>query len=135
MPSAFLDTNIIIYAATGLRSEPAKANVAIDIIASADFGVSVQVLQEFTVSAPKAAPGFTEEEIDGWIAELLEFDCIPIDIEILAGAIAASRAFRISYWDAAIVVAANTLGAKILYTEDLNHGQVYGGVTVINPFI
>jgi predicted nucleic acid-binding protein len=40
----------------------------------------------------------------------------------------------ISYWDAALVAAAEVIGAPILYTEDLNHGQKYGSVTVINPF-
>ena len=46
-----------------------------------------------------------------------------------------ARRYQISYWDAAIIVAAGELGAAILYTEDLNHGQAYGTVTAINPFL
>jgi predicted nucleic acid-binding protein len=41
---------------------------------------------------------------------------------------------QIQYWDAAILVAAMRLGARVLYTEDLNHGQTYGSVCVENPF-
>jgi predicted nucleic acid-binding protein len=40
----------------------------------------------------------------------------------------------LSYWDSAIVAAARSLNASVLYTEDLNHGQEYAGVHVLNPF-
>ena len=43
--------------------------------------------------------------------------------------------YRLSYWDAAIVAAAQTLGASRLYSEDLNDGQNYAGVMVHNPFV
>ena len=41
---------------------------------------------------------------------------------------------QISYWDAAVIGAAEALGAAILFSEDLNHGQLYGSVQVVNPF-
>lgn len=47
----------------------------------------------------------------------------------------AAEEFMISNWDAAIVAAAKVAGAKTLYSEDLNHGQAYEGVTVHNPFL
>ena len=37
--------------------------------------------------------------------------------------------------DATIIAAAQTLGSKILYTEDLTHGQDFDGVRVVNPFL
>ena len=43
--------------------------------------------------------------------------------------------FQISYWDAAIIAAASELGCRIVYTEDLNHGQDYDGMKVLNPFL
>ena len=45
-----------------------------------------------------------------------------------------SERYRISFWDACVLAAAERLGAPILYTEDLNHGQSYGSVRVDNPF-
>ena len=41
---------------------------------------------------------------------------------------------QISYWDAAIIAAAEALGAREFYSEDLNDGQMYGSVRVVNPF-
>jgi predicted nucleic acid-binding protein len=41
---------------------------------------------------------------------------------------------QISYWDAAIIAAAKHLGCTAVYSEELNPGQNYDGVTVINPF-
>jgi predicted nucleic acid-binding protein len=135
MPSAFLDTNILLYAAAGERNEPAKAEMARRLIGSGDFGISVQVLQEFLVNAGRPSIGLADEEIDSWITDLLEFECVTADTDMVLHAILVSRSFQISYWDAAIVAAAERLGAESLYTEDLSHGQRYGPVRVLNPFL
>ncbi len=42
--------------------------------------------------------------------------------------------YRISYWDGAILAVAQALGARILFTEDLDDGQDYGGIRAVNPF-
>ena len=54
--------------------------------------------------------------------------------EITASASVLGR-YKISWWDAQVVNSANELGCAVLWTEDLNHGQRYGGVTVRNPFL
>ncbi len=41
----------------------------------------------------------------------------------------------LSYWDGAIIAAAQRLEAATLYSEDLNDGQVYGTVRVVNPYL
>ena len=48
---------------------------------------------------------------------------------------ALARRHQISYWDAAILAAAEKLGAATVYSEALTHGETYGSVTVINPFL
>ncbi len=70
-----------------------------------------------------------------WIDELAEQPCVPIDTDVIIGGIAIAERYKIHYWDAAIVAAAEILGAETLYTEDLNHGQLYGSVRAVNPFI
>ena len=135
MPSAFIDSNVIIYAAAGERNDPRKAEIAREIIAGADFGISFQVLQEFFVSVRKAAANFSDEEADQWIAELLEFEVIEGGVDLFLAAVVTARRYRISYWDAAIVAAAERSGASILFTEDLNHDQLYGSVRAVNPFL
>jgi predicted nucleic acid-binding protein len=42
--------------------------------------------------------------------------------------------FQLSYWDAAIVAAAKKMGCRIIFSEDLNNGQTFDGLTVVNPF-
>ena len=76
-----------------------------------------------------------DADLDAWIASLMEFDCVNGTPGLFVDAIAASRKFKTSYWDGAIIAAANQLGSKTLYTEDLNHGQIYDDVTAINPFL
>lgn len=49
-------------------------------------------------------------------------------------AIANSRKFRLSYWDAAIVEAARVMKCEVVLSEEMSHGHDYDGVLVINPF-
>lgn len=135
MPSAFLDTNILVYAATGARHEAEKAARALDIIDSVDFGVSTQVLQEFHVAVTRPDIALGDEDVNSWIASLLEFECQSVDADIVITAISLSRRFGISFWDGAIVAAAQRMGCHTLYTETLPDGQAYGPVTTVNPFI
>jgi predicted nucleic acid-binding protein len=43
--------------------------------------------------------------------------------------------YRISFWDALVVQAAESSGAAVLRSEDLSDGQIYYGLRVVNPFI
>ena len=54
-----------------------------------------------------------------------------IDTQIVVLAVEACERYR---WDAAILTAATSLGAGILYSEDFNDGQHYGSVRACNPF-
>ena len=56
------------------------------------------------------------------------------DSTLLLAALELKARHQLSYWDAAIVAAAQALGAATLFSEDLNDGQSYGSVVVRNPF-
>jgi predicted nucleic acid-binding protein len=132
----FLDTNILVYAAAGRRDHPDKHERAFDLIGTRAFGLSAQVLQEFyvTVVHKITAPLPPAEALE-WIEQLEAFPCVTIDGSLVKIAAENSQRYRISYWDGAIVAAAELLAAEILYSEDLNHGQRYGSVQVLNPFL
>jgi len=83
----------------------------------------------------KADFAMSSEAAIEWIENLEEVPCRPVDIALVKNAIIMCEQYRISYWDGAVVAATEALGAPTLYTEDLSHGQSYGSVTVINPFI
>jgi len=70
-----------------------------------------------------------------WIERLCRQPCVPVDPPLVKLGIAIAERYRINYWDGAILAAAEALGAEILYTEDLNHGQMYGSVRAENPFL
>jgi len=131
----FLDTNIFVYAAAGHRAEPTKCKRALELIESANFGISTQVLQEFYVTVVrKIQAPLTPEKALEWIEQLDAFPCLSLDSSFVKIAAETSVRHHLSYWDGAIVAAAETMGAGILYSEDLNHGQRYGCVQVVNPF-
>ena len=132
----FLDTNVLVYAAAGKRDEPAKLKIAEQLVLTGKFGVSGQVLAEFYVNVlTKPKIPLTVDEAEQWIDLLSAFPVAAVDESLVKQGITHSRRYQISYWDGAIVAAAKRLDAPILYTEDLNHGQVYGSVRVINPFL
>lgn len=133
----FVDTNILLYAVGAPSEDADKRRVASELLESEDLALSVQVLQEFYHQAtrptrPKAA---TQEQALKFIDSIRHFPVQDVTLDIFRAGVALSRRYQLSYWDGAILAAAEALGCDILYTEDLTHGQDYGGVVVVNPFL
>jgi predicted nucleic acid-binding protein len=132
----FVDTNILIYAASKNPKDQAKREKAAELIASIEFGVSAQVLAEFYVNVTnKGAPPMTPDVALRWLDRLQDLPCVALDAGLVRRGIEISKRYQISYRDGAILADAEALGAPVLFTEDLNHGQGYGAVTVVNPFL
>lgn len=131
----FFDTNILVYAASADPSEAAKRHIALELIEQEAFALSAQVLQEFfvTVTRKFERPMAADQAME-WIEQLEAFPCCATDSALVKVAIEISERYRISYWDGAIIGAALKAGVETLYSEDLNDGQDYDGVRVINPF-
>ena len=131
----FLDTNVLFYAAMARFSSPGKYERARLLIAETHFGISGQVLQEFYVNVTRKTdrPLSSAKALD-WIDRLIDRPCVAIDHGLVAEAAVVAERYAISYWDGAIIAAAERQAAPILYTEDLNHEQTYGSVKVVNPF-
>jgi predicted nucleic acid-binding protein len=133
--SVFLDTNVLVYAAVGTGKDQSKRKRALELIESEDFATSAQVLQEFFVTVVrKASRPLSAAQALEWIEQFTAFPCQAIDHQLVRIAIERSERYTISYWDAAILVAAEALGTHTVYSEDLSDGQRYGRVRVVNPF-
>lgn len=131
----FADTNLFLYAASKDPADAGRKTVARELLGKEDIGISAQVLQEFAHNASaKKRLGLEAEETETILHAMLEYPVLPVTGELVLEAFALQQRCQISYWDAAIVAAARSLGCKILYTEDLNAGQDYGGVVAQNPF-
>ncbi len=132
----FLDTNILVYAAIRDTHQLAKHERALAIIRREAFCSSAQVLQEFYVTmSRKIAQPLTPLQALAWIEQLTAFPCLAIDHYLVRSAIEISERYRLAYWDAAIIAAAEALSCEQVYSEDFNHGQHYGAVQVLNPFL
>ena len=100
-----------------------------------DFGLSAQVLQEFYVTVTrKIRRPLSPEHAVALMDEYRVFPTVPTDYPLIVAAVELSLRYGISYWDGAILAAAEVLEAPVLYTEDLGHGQLYGQVRAVNPF-
>ena len=132
----FLDTNILIYAVSPAPDEVEKQRLAQRLLEMGDLALSVQVLQEFyhQVTRPGRPGAITQDHALQFIERIGHFPVQHITLDVFREAVAISRRFQLSYWDAAILAAARTLGCDAVYTEDLNAGQDYGGIRAVNPF-
>ena len=131
----FLDTNVLVYAYD--RDAPAKRDVAVAIVEQGwnrpgDVDVSVQVLQELYVNLERR--GVPHDEAARIVDDFTSWPVVENTLDLLHSAFDEQARWKISFWDALIIAAARASGANELVTEDLNHGQDYGGVRAINPF-
>jgi predicted nucleic acid-binding protein len=127
----FLDTNIIVYAFTAndARSEKAEALLA------AGGVISVQVLNEFVnVSRRKNRRDWGEIQDALSVLKTLLDPPQPLTIEVHEAAIGIARDCGFHFYDSLIVAAALRAGCSVLYSEDLQHGQMIERLTIRNPF-
>jgi len=133
---AFFDTNIFLYADDA--SAPAKQARAIELITgyrrSGLLVVSIQVLQEYFAAATGKL-GVDPETAQQKVQLLARARVVRFVEDDVIAAIELYRLNRISFWDAMIVHAARLAKADLLYSEDLQHGAILGGVRVNNPFL
>ena len=131
----FIDTNILLYAGSNAAADASKKRIASALIVELDFCLSSQVVQEYLSNAlGKKALGITTAQIEALLESLRDVTVQPVSYPLILEAWKLRNAYRISHWDAAIIAAAQSLGCEILYSEDMNDGQDYGGVRVVNPF-
>ncbi len=130
MPKIFLDSNIVLYAFT----DDIRFTVAETLLAQG-ADLSVQVLNEFTNVARKKL-GFDWSEIEDALKaiQVLVRAIHPVDLESHSRAVLLARRYGFSFYDALIVASAQIAQCEVLYSEDFQHGQTIGALTIINPF-
>jgi len=136
MSKVFMDTNILVYSMDGsnllkqqtcrrLLREAATQNTGV---------ISTQVMQEFYVAATsklRADPLIVKDILRSFE----RFEIVVVLPSLIKEAIDCSIIQRLSFWDALIIVAAESANCETLLTEDLNNGQVIRGVRIENPLL
>ncbi|WP_409213640.1 PIN domain-containing protein [Prosthecobacter sp.] len=117
-------------------AESGKAAKARELLRCRDLALSVQVLQEFYVQAtrPSRPNPLTHDEAVAFIRTWRRFPIQDVTLSVLEDALAIKTRWQLSYWDSAILAAARQAGCDEVLSEDMNDGQDYGGVKVVNPF-
>ncbi len=132
---AFFDTNVLLYMYAGPdRDKQARAKGLFRQYAgSGRILLSTQVVQEFYAAGSRKLK-IPRREVCQATAALLELPIVIVGPPHIAAAIDGEERYQIGFWDALILAAAESGGAEVLYTEDLNDGQRYGAVLARNPF-
>jgi predicted nucleic acid-binding protein len=133
--TAFLDTNVVVYAYD--RDEPGKRERARAILAEEadELCLSTQVLAEFYwVATRRLSRPLTEAEAAGVVDELAKLRVIATAPALVTSGIELSRRRQLLLWDALIVRAAHLGGCERLISEDFQHGARFDGLSVENPF-
>ena len=137
MPAAevLLDSNVLLYALSDAPAERWKRDKAAEVIATQDFGFSYQVLMEtWVVATRKMARPVPPAKVAAFLDHLLVFPCVHGTAGLYRQAFLLAARYGIHPYDAAILAAAQELGASRVLSEDMSHGQIYDGVEVVNPF-
>jgi predicted nucleic acid-binding protein len=131
---AFFDTNVLLYMYGSDASKQRRALSLFEEYSRAGrLVLSTQVVQEFYSVAVRKLP-LSRREIRQIAERFLMLPITVIGPAEITTAMTVEERYGISFWDALIVAAAESGGADILYTEDLNNGQRYGSVIACNPF-
>jgi predicted nucleic acid-binding protein len=128
----FADTNLFIYAES---QDQHKTACALAIIQNSPV-VSSQVINE-TVSVLTRKHGFLLSEAHEIAESLLDLcEVVAVDANTIRKAIDLAKRYSLSHWDSLIIAAALLANCQTLFSEDMQHGQVFDKqLTVVNPFI
>lgn len=136
MSKIFIDTNLFVYALDKkieVKQQQAR-KILKRVIDSHQPVISTQVIKEFYVAATsklKADPII----IKNIIHNFHNMEIVNNDLELIEQAIDISIISQVSFWDSLIIAAAEKANCKFVFSEDLNSGQTYRGVMVLNPFV
>lgn len=127
----FFDTNIALYL---LSADQAKADRAEELLAEGGI-ISVQVLNEFAAVASRKL-GMSWPEIREVLDQVRAVSIVePISVETHERGLLIAERYGLSLYDALIAAAALLSGCSMLYSEDMQHGQIIEGqLTICNPF-
>ena len=133
----FIDTNVLVYAYDqhDLAKHTQAQQILLSGIENESIVLSVQVLGEFFNVVTRRIPNpLSAEEAEAVVDLICILPVVEVDSALVRRAIATHRQYGITYWDSLIVAAAERAGCSQILSEDLNAGQAYHGMTVVNPF-
>jgi predicted nucleic acid-binding protein len=128
----FVDSNIWLYAF--MDSSSAKRNQALQLIEGAGITLSTQVINEVCSNLLRKA-SYTEPEIQQTIGNFqASYPILNVTTNIIRHASVLRGSYSFSYWDSVVIATAIEADCSIIYSEDMQNGQLIGNLRIINPF-
>jgi predicted nucleic acid-binding protein len=132
---SFIDTNVLVYAEAS--DAPSKQHAALALLKQlyeTGTGVlSTQVLQEYCNVAIKKLK-LPAAHIRAQLDLYEQFEIVRVTPAIIRAGLDLHQTRSVAFYDALIIACARTSGCNVLFSEDLNTGEVIDGVRLLNPF-
>ncbi|MDP3654211.1 MAG: PIN domain-containing protein [Rhodoferax sp.] len=132
---SFIDTNVLVYAEAS--DAPAKQRAALAVLKQlyegAEGVLSTQVLQEYCNVALKKLR-LPVQHVRAQLDLYEQFEVIQVTPAIIRAGLDLHQTRSVSFYDALILASAQTAGCSVLFSEDMNTGEIMGGVRIVNPF-
>jgi predicted nucleic acid-binding protein len=134
MKKVFVDTNLIVYANDNRDEQKQEKAIRLisDTMRNGNGVISTQVLQEYAQVALTKL-GQSQNVVLRQLVLLEAFEVITLSPPLIRRGVEIRAAYGISFWDSLIVAAAESGKCETVLSEDLNPGQFYSGIVVINP--
>ena len=134
----FVDTNILVYVhdlSAGAKCSRAQ-ELTSELWDSGKGVVSTQVLQELYIALRRRLKiAVSIADAAEILRDYFQWEVVVNNRDSIIRAAELEARYKISFWDGLILQAAERAGAELMYSEDLSHGQMYGSVRVLNPFL
>ena len=133
---SFIDTNILVYAEAS--DTPVKQRTALTLLKrlydNKEGVISTQVLQEYCNVALKKLrlePAYIRAQLD-----LFEqFEVVQVTPAIIRAGLDLQQIRKLAFFDSMVLASAHAAGCNVIWSEDMNTGEVINGMTISNPFI
>ncbi len=137
-PTCFVDTNILVYARDSSESgKQIQAEQWLAHLWGKELGrISTQVMNEYYVTVThKLKPGLSKEQARSDLRTLAVWQPLEISTTLIESAWDIQDQYGYSWWDTLVITSALFLDCTYLLTEDMQHEQQIGNLTIINPFL
>ncbi len=130
-----LDSNLLIYAEIEPDSQKGKRSADLILRSARDGVIPAQVLGEFLRFVQRRFPASFDDAVRQARLYQSVFLTPPTTDAIINTASELARAHRLQLWDCVVCAASAGARAKVLLTEDMQHGRTLDGLRLMNPFV
>jgi len=134
----FVDTNILVYARDSSEKEkqPQAAKWLEFLWKNENGKISTQVMNEYYVTVTqKLKPGLSKQQARADLRSLAVWQPLEISTTLIEASWDVQDQYGYSWWDSLVITSAQFLDCAYLISEDMQHKQRLGELTIVNPFL